>query len=90
MTEERMLIHAQGREAKRMLYAPRGTLEMRDSRGLFTKTAHALPGASYPLGTNVAVYLAPGAFMVELETMSPQLTIVPGADATHVERWSLR
>ena len=50
--------------------------------------ARVVPGARYPLGTNIAVYLGPASFMVELETMSPIVTLVPGASLRHVEHWT--
>jgi hypothetical protein len=90
LREDALHFQAHGREAKRMVFAPRGRLEMRDARGHFVKVATPIAGASYPLATNVACYLAPRAFMVELETMSPIVTLVPGATLSHVEHWSLR
>jgi hypothetical protein len=89
MTEEAIEIHPRGGEAKRMLSAPRGTLEMHDADIVFAKTAVHQPGARYPLDTNVAFYLGPDRFMVELETMSPQRTLRPGESLTHVEIWTL-
>jgi hypothetical protein len=89
--EEEIVIRSRGAEAKRMMFVPRGELRMSDpSRGEFTKRAAPVRGGSYPLGTNVAVYLAPRSFMVELETMSPIVTLAPGASLSHVERWALR
>jgi hypothetical protein len=83
-------IRARGREGKRMILAPRGTLEMFDrTRGTFAKRATYAPGARYPLATNLAVYLGPRSFMVELETMSPIVTLAPGQTLRHVEHWSL-
>jgi hypothetical protein len=84
-------IRTRGREGKRMASAPRGTLVMTDpARGTFTKTAPVIIGAPYPYGTNVAAYLAPKSVMVELETMSPALTLLPAHTSSHVEWWSLR
>jgi hypothetical protein len=77
-----------GTEAKRMFRVPRGRLDMTDLRGTFVKCAALVRGASYPLDTNVAVYLAPQSFMVELETMSPVQTLPPGQSFDHVETWS--
>jgi hypothetical protein len=90
MTADAMEIRARGDEAKRMVLAPRGRLEMHDpERGLFCKHAPFDADASYPLGTNVAVYLGPRRFMVELETMSPLRTLAPGAAISHVETWTV-
>ncbi len=72
-------VRSLGREGKRLLHAPRGTLEMFDRRrGTFSKRATYVPDARYPLATNVAVYLGPASFMVELETMSPIVTLLRG------------
>jgi hypothetical protein len=89
LREDAVHIRALGREGKRMLFTERGELEMRDQRGHFSKATGAIAGGRYPLATNVAVYLAPRAFMVELETMSPLVTLRPGATIDHVERWTL-
>jgi hypothetical protein len=89
--DDAIAIRARGEEAKRMVFAPDGVLEMRDpARGEFTKRAAAVPGAEYPCGTNLAVYLGPSSFMVELETMSPIVKLAPGEALRHVEHWSLR
>lgn len=89
LSADAMEIQARGDEAKRMVLAPRGLIEMRDARGVFRKRAAFDERASYPLGTNLAVYLAPRRFMVELESMSPLQTLAPGASLTHVESWTL-
>ena len=86
MTEEAIEVRALGVEAKRMMFAPRGTIEMRDERALFIKTAARRDGA-YPLNTNLAVYLAPDAWMVEIESMSPITTLAPDQVLSHVEEW---
>jgi hypothetical protein len=88
--EDAMEVRAQRDETKRLVLAPRGELEMHDpARGLFRKRTSFEPETSYPLGTNVAIYVGPDRFMVELETMSPLRTLPPGATLTHVERWTL-
>jgi hypothetical protein len=81
---------ARGHEAKRMMFARQGTLQMRDpARGGFEKRADVVAGARYPLGTNLAIYLGPASFMVELETMSPIATLAPGESLRHVEHWKV-
>ncbi|MEJ7604140.1 MAG: hypothetical protein WKG01_40115 [Kofleriaceae bacterium] len=88
LTEQALEITPRGEEAKRMLFAPRGQLEMRDpERGGFVKSATLLAGR-YPCATNVAIYLGPKRFMVELETMSPIATLAPGQVLRHVEHWT--
>jgi len=90
LARDRLIARARGRECKRMLLAPRGQLEMIDpTHGHFIKRSRYVAEGHYPLATNVAIYLAPKAFMVELETMSPQRTLVPGDSIDHVEQWSL-
>jgi hypothetical protein len=88
--EDAMEIRAHREETKRMVLAQRGEIEMHDpARGLFRKRTSFEPDASYPLGTNLAVYVGPERFMVELETMGPVRTLAPGSMLAHVERWSL-
>ena len=86
--EDALEIKPRGEEAKRMLFAPRGQLEMHDrARGSFVKSAAPIAGR-YPCATNVAIYLGPKRFMVELETMSPIVTLGPGQVLRHVEHWT--
>jgi hypothetical protein len=90
MTEDALEIRPRVAEAKRMLAAPMGTLEMIDPElGTFRKRAPRIPSATYPLDTNVAFYLGPKRFMVELETMSPLARLAPTETLTHVETWTL-
>ncbi len=88
ITEEHVAIRARGIEAKRMLFAPRGMLEMQDARGRFTKTSALIREGTYPLNTNVAIYLGTRSFMVELETMGPLVTLAPKQILRHVEKWT--
>jgi hypothetical protein len=88
-TADAMELRSHGREAKRMISAPRGTIELHDHRGTFRKVARYLPGARYPLATNLAVYLGARGFMIELESMSPLHTVAPGHSIVHVETWTL-
>jgi hypothetical protein len=84
-----MEFRAQNDEAKRMVLAPHGRIELRDHRGVFRKTSPFEIDARYPLATNLAVYLAPRAAFVELESMSPQRTLYPGDALAHLETWTL-
>lgn len=87
--DDALNFRALGNEAKRMLSAPRGMIVMADpARGELTKAA-PLRAGRYPRDTNLAVYLSPDAQLVELESMSPYETLVPGASLVHVETWSL-
>ena len=74
-----------------MLKADAGLMAMHDpSRSVvFAKQAVYEPGGSYPLGTNLAFYIGPQNFMVEMETMAPVVTLKPGQTSTHTETWVL-
>jgi hypothetical protein len=87
--EDALVLRPRGREAKRMISARPGRIEMTDPRGTFVKEARYERGAPYPLDTNLAVYVAPGNFMVEMETMSPVRVVPPGEDLVHTERWTV-
>jgi hypothetical protein len=91
MTESCLVVRPRGRECKRMIQAPRGIIGMTDpDAGLsFIKQAGYQPGGCYPLGTNIAFYVGTGNFMVEMETMGPQRTLLPGEMLSHVETWRL-
>jgi hypothetical protein len=91
-TEDCLIVRPAGRECKRMLQAPRGLIGMTDpgERVSFLKKTEYVPGASYPLGTNLAIYIGPGNFMVEMESMGPERALKPGEALESVERWALR
>lgn len=87
--DDAITFHASGAESKRMVATPRGVIEMYDpSRGVLSKRAMPRDGA-YPHGTNLAVYLGPENFMVEIESMSPFATLAPGDELVHVETWTV-
>lgn len=88
-TEDAMEIRPDRDESKRMVLAPHGMMEMNDARGLFRKVTAFDPNGKYPLGTNLAVYVGPNRFMVEMESMSPLRTLAPGSSLSHVEVWTL-
>jgi hypothetical protein len=81
-----------GLENKRMIKADAGVIGMHvPAQGLlFAKHAAYCPDASYPLGTNTALYVGAQSFMVEMETMGPVATVKPGARLAHTETWVLR
>ncbi|NLH47290.1 MAG: hypothetical protein GX444_01660 [Myxococcales bacterium] len=87
-----LVVDPQGKENKRMLQAPRGIMAMScPARGLtFAKRTGWERNGIYPNGTNVAFYIGPGNFMVELETMGAEVTLKPGETAHNVETWVLR
>jgi hypothetical protein len=90
-TEDCLIIDPHGRESKRMLQAPRGIIGMTDrsEKITFLKQTSYFPDARYPLGTNLAFYIAPQNIMMEMESMSPQRVLRPGEQMTTVERWIL-
>ena len=89
LNEEFMIIEPQGIETKRMLWAPLGIIAMTwPEKGLsFIKRTRSDPGAQYPLGCNLAVYVGPQNFMVEMETCGAERTLAPGELAVNVETW---
>ena len=91
MTQDALVLRPSGRENKRMFKADAGILAMYDpARGiLFAKQADYQPNADYPLGTNLALYVGPQNFMVEMESMAPVVTLKPGQASTHTETWAL-
>jgi hypothetical protein len=88
-TADAMEIRPDHDESKRMVLAPQGVIEMRDERGLFRKTTPYDPNGTYPLATNLAVYVGPDRFMVEMESMSPARTLPPAGSLSHLEVWTL-
>lgn len=89
-TEQTLIVSPRGRETKRMIQAPQGTIVMSDpTLGSFRKIATYDPDATYPLACNLAVYVAPDNLFVEVETMSGIVTVPPGRELRHAERWIL-
>jgi hypothetical protein len=90
--DDAMVITPKGKEGKRMVQGASGIMAMSDpARSLtFAKKMAYCPHADYPLLSNIAAYIGPGNFMVEMETMGPAKTIKPKQDLHHVEIWKLR
>jgi len=86
-TQDAMVLRPSGRENKRMLKADAGVVAMHDpERGVtFAIQTQYEPGGNYPLGTNLALYVGPENFMVEMETMGPVFTLKPGQVSVHTE-----
>ena len=57
--------------------------------GAFELVAPYEPAGNYPLGTNLALYVGPKNFMVEMETMGAFATLKPGQVLKHRETWLL-
>jgi hypothetical protein len=90
-TKDAMILKPSGRENKRMLKADAGIIAWHDAsrKTLFAKHAAYAPESNYPLGTNLAVYVGPKNFMVEMETMGAFATLKPGQVLKHRETWLL-
>lgn len=88
-TSDMLLINPSGNENKRMIRADHGIIAMRDQKlGVtFAKRVVYQPAATYPLSTNVSVYVNED--MVEMETLGPQETLKPDAELHHIETWVL-
>ncbi len=86
-----LVIDPRGVENKRMVQSQAGIIAMSDpGRGVtFAKKVDYRRGGNYPLNTNIAFYIGPDNFMVEMETMGPEETLKPGEDLIHREIWRL-
>lgn len=86
-----LVITPQGIENKRMLHSHHGIIAMSDpSRNLtFAKKVSSEQG-QYPLNCNIAFYIGPKNFMVEMETMGAEKTLRPGERLHHRETWVLK
>ncbi len=92
LTEDLFLLEPRGIENKRMVQSHAGIVAMSDPVNdvTFAKKAGYDPVRSYPLNTNIALYVGPDNFMVEMETMGPETPMKPGDELHHVETWVLR
>lgn len=65
-----------------------GTVSFRNNRMLLIKSFDVNPSCKYPdNNVNVEVYMCP--HMMEIETLSMALNIIPGNKASHTEIWCL-
>lgn len=89
--DDAYVLTPKGQETKRMIRTPRGVIAMSDSqRGLTFAIRTAFDSeAAYPGATNIATYVGPENFMVEMETMGPAQTIKPGQRLTYRQEWFL-
>jgi hypothetical protein len=92
LTDDALVLRPVGRENKRMIKADAGIVALYDpTRKLsFAICAACQADGNYPLGTNLAFYVGPKNFMVEMETMSPAATLKPQQTLRHTETWVLR
>lgn len=87
-----LVIEPRGLENKRMIESHHGIIAMSDPARSVTfakKVPHDV-SAPCPMGCNLAFYIGPKNFMVEMESMGPERTLRPGETLRHVERWVLR
>ena len=90
-TKDAMVLKPSGRENKRMIKADAGIMALHDPAQKLLFAIHSAydPAGNYPLGTNLALYVGPKNFMVEMETMGPSATLKPGQTLKHRETWVL-
>ncbi len=90
-TQDAFVLHPAGRENKRMIRADAGIIALHDpaQRLVFAKQVDYQAAGNYPMGTNIALYVGPDNFMVEMETMGPVVTLKPGQVLAHRETWVL-
>jgi hypothetical protein len=94
-TEDCLILKGRGPRSgtsKRMVQAPQGVMGMTDpGESLsFIKRAPYIDGANYPWNCNLAYYAGKGNFMVEMETLGPDQTVLPGKTIGTEETWCLR
>jgi hypothetical protein len=89
--EEFMIISPEGVETKRMVMAPLGMIAMSwpAEHLSFVKHSAYQPLAQYPFGCNLAIYVGPDNFMVEMETYGAEQTVQPGQTIQNTETWAL-
>jgi hypothetical protein len=87
-----LVLSPRGTETKRMVQAPQGLIGMTvpTQRLSFLKRIPYARGSNYPLQTNLALYVGPKNFMVEMECMGPEHPLKPGGSLRLEETWGLR
>lgn len=91
MKKDVLEITPQGLETKRMFRAERGVFALVDpSRdAVFMKVAKPTALGRHPRDCNLACYIGPRNFMVEMESMGPETPMAPGARIAWDETWVL-
>jgi hypothetical protein len=89
--KELLIVSPTGVENKRAIQSAKGIEAMDDPQRDFTfvKKHPFDPAGRYPMGANQAVYIGPRNFMVEMETMSAEVSLKPGAILSCREQWIL-
>ena len=90
-TDDAYVLTPKGRETKRMVGTPAGSIAMVDpGRNLTFAISTAFePRATYPANANIAMYVGPENFMVEMETMGPFAVLKAGQALEHRQVWTL-
>jgi len=90
-TDDAYVLTPRGRETKRMVGTPAGSIAMIDpARNLtFAISTTWEPRATYPANANIAMYVGPANFMVEMETMGPHAVLKAGQSLEHRQEWTL-
>jgi len=92
-TEDMLILTPKGVETKRMVEAPYGifAMEVPSQKTTFIKktTYYRERSSDYPRGCNLAFYVGPKNFMVEMESMSPEQSLKPKGELHHIEKWIL-
>jgi hypothetical protein len=91
LTDDAYVLTPRGRETKRMVQTPAGAIAMIDpARDLtFAISAPWQRGAPYPANANIAMYVSPQNFLVEMETMGPHTVLKSGEVLEHRQEWTL-
>lgn len=91
LVDDAYVLTPKGRETKRMLQTPAGAIAMVDAARNLTfaiRTPYER-GAAYPANANIAMYVGPQNFMVEMETMGPHAVLKTDEVLEHRQEWTL-
>lgn len=90
-TEDFLIVRPAGVESKRMVSAPYGIIAMTwPGKNLsFIKHSPYHANGRYPYGCNLAFYIGPENFLVEMETYGQEQVVLPGATIENQETWVL-
>jgi hypothetical protein len=91
MTEDCLYLKPKGIQTKRAIEAAYGIvmMDVPDQDTSFIKKVSYDINGTYPVGCNLAVYVAPDNQFVEMESMSPEQTLKPSSEIHWVEKWLL-
>lgn len=83
-------IRPKGLENKRMIQSHRGIFLMEDAGRdfLFAKRCGLERGAAHPMGCNLAAYIGPKNFMLEMESMGAEKPLKTGESLHWKEEWA--